>query len=69
MENRKKDNFNKIVPFNNFRIDTNIVGDVKGDLRADDNSVKIVKDVCITTCILGLFGLVGYSVNTIYSSK
>ncbi|MEQ2529420.1 hypothetical protein WMO40_22370 [Bacillaceae bacterium CLA-AA-H227] len=69
MENRKKSNSNKIVPFNNFKIDINITGDIKGDLKADDNSVKIMKDVCVTACILGFFGLVGYSVNTIYTSK
>lgn len=69
MENSKKSKLNKIVPFNNFKIDININGDIKGDLKADDNSVKIMKGVCVTTCILGLFGLVGYSVNTIYTSK
>lgn len=69
MENRKKSYFNKIVPFNNFKIDINITGNIKTDLKADDNSVKIMKGVLLTSCILGGFGLVGYSVKTIYSSK
>jgi hypothetical protein len=66
MKNDKFKNIRGFKPIINCKVDAKF--DFKSDLKADDNSVTIMKEVCKTTCILGFFGLVGFGMYVKYGN-